>query len=74
MIADLILWTAAGYAALGLAFAAYFVTVASGRLDPAARGTPVGVRLLLVPGAAALWPLLLRKCVRGMGGPPKPSH
>ena len=39
----------------GLAFAIWGVT----RLDPAAQDMPVAARLLIVPGAAALWPLLL---------------
>jgi len=61
---DLALWlrnAGLAYIGLGLLFALAFVTVGAPRLDPAARGMPVGVRLLLLPGAAALWPVLLWK-------------
>ncbi|MFM1855683.1 MAG: hypothetical protein RLZ83_992 [Pseudomonadota bacterium] len=49
------------YLGLGFLFALAFVTWGAPRLDPAARGMPASVRLLLIPGAAALWPLLLWK-------------
>jgi hypothetical protein len=48
------------YLAIGLCFALIFVGVLVGRIDPAARGAGWGFRLLILPGAAALWPLLLR--------------
>lgn len=48
------------YLAIGLCFALVFVGVLVGRIDPATRGTGWGFRLLILPGAAALWPLLLR--------------
>jgi hypothetical protein len=53
------------YAALGLAFALFFVSVGVQRLDPAAKGASLGFRLLILPGAAAFWPLLLRRLLRG---------
>ncbi len=34
------------------------------RLDPAARGASLSVRLLLLPGLSALWPLLLVRWFR----------
>ena len=74
MPAQVIPWVVAAYAAIGIVFAAYFVTAGCGRIDPTARGAPIGVRLLLLPGAAALWPLLLYKCIRGMGSVPVSSH
>jgi uncharacterized membrane protein YphA (DoxX/SURF4 family) len=51
----------AGYLVLGLAFALAFVTRGVAVIDPAARGMPRLARLLIVPGAAALWPLMLWK-------------
>ena len=33
-------------------------------LDPAATGAGRGFRVVILPGAAALWPLLLSRCVR----------
>jgi hypothetical protein len=74
MIAQALLLTFATYAALGLAIAVYFVTFGIGRIDPAARAASIAFRLMLVPGSAALWPVLLPKCVRGMGGPPMSLH
>lgn len=49
----------AAYLALGLAFALAFVVRGVAAIDPAARGMPLAARLLIVPGAAVLWPLLL---------------
>lgn len=51
----------AAYFAVGLVFALAFVTWGIVVIDPAARGMPSLARLLIVPGAAALWPLLLWK-------------
>lgn len=58
------LWIAGLYAAVGLAFAAVFVAIGIGRVDPVAQHAPLGFRLLVLPGCAALWPLLLRRWVR----------
>lgn len=46
------------YATGGLLFALACVTWGLGRLDAAAQGASFGVRLLLLPGVAALWPWL----------------
>ena len=53
------------YGLLGLLFGVCFVTVGVGRLDPMARGTGPGFRLLILPGVAALWPLFLYRWLRG---------
>lgn len=63
-IALLILFVLGAYAAVGVVFALAFVTRGVGRIDAAARGAPIGFRLLIAPGAAALWPLLLRRWLR----------
>src|SRR5215472_10992298 len=47
------------YGALGVLFAVAFVTKGITRVDPAARGSGTGFRLIVSPGTAALWPLLL---------------
>ena len=49
---------------VGVLFAVAFVTVGVGRVDAAAKGAGVGFRLLILPGAAALWPVLLRRWMR----------
>lgn len=56
------------YFAVGLVFAAAFVTRGAGRLDSNAVGGTLGFRLLILPGSAALWPILLTRWVRGTGG------
>jgi hypothetical protein len=56
------------YAALGLVFALPFAWRLVERLDPAARGAPLGFRLLIVPGSAALWPWLALRLARAGRG------
>ncbi|HVS14199.1 MAG TPA: hypothetical protein VMV46_09760 [Thermoanaerobaculia bacterium] len=46
------------YAAIGLVFAIAFVARGVAVIDPAARGAPLGFRLLILPASAALWPWL----------------
>ena len=50
-----------GYAALGVLFAIAFVTAGISHLDPVAKGSGIGFRLIIFPGVAALWPLLLMR-------------
>lgn len=52
------------YAALGCLFALAFAWWWVERIDHAARGGTLGFRLLILPGAAALWPLFLYRLVR----------
>ena len=56
---------AMAYAGIGLLFAVVFTIFGVGRMDASAKGAPVFFRLLILPGAAALWPLLLRRWLRG---------
>lgn len=57
------------YVAVGLLFAAAFVTAGVGRIDPSAAHAPVGFRLLIIPGSVALWPLLAVRWIRGQQPP-----
>jgi hypothetical protein len=57
--AEFILRLAALYAALGLTLAAGFVGAGIPRALPAAGRLTIGARLLLLPGAALLWPYVL---------------
>jgi uncharacterized membrane protein len=52
------------YLAIGTVFALAFVVWGASRIDPGARGMPPSARALIVPGAAALWPLVLVKWLR----------
>ncbi|MCA9309876.1 MAG: hypothetical protein KDA21_01650 [Phycisphaerales bacterium] len=52
------------YALAGVMVAALYVWRGVGQVDPAARGTGVGFRLLILPGCAALWPVVLMRWIR----------
>ncbi|MFN0170462.1 MAG: hypothetical protein ACKV22_28920 [Bryobacteraceae bacterium] len=58
------LWLAGIYAGIGLVFAVVFVAVGIGRVDPNARKAPLGFRLIVLPGCAALWPLMAGRWMR----------
>ena len=53
------------YGVFGLVFGVCFVVAAVTRLDPLAKGSGLGFRLLILPGVAALWPWLLDRWLRG---------
>jgi hypothetical protein len=59
LVAQAVLLMAALYLLGGLIFGLVFVTYGVGRFDPAARSTSPAFRLLILPGAVALWPFLL---------------
>ncbi|MDX2119114.1 MAG: hypothetical protein SFY96_13120 [Planctomycetota bacterium] len=52
------------YAAVGVAFGAWFVTRGVIRLDPTVRTTPWSFRLLILPASAALWPYLATRLLK----------
>ncbi len=62
------------YLTIGVAFALPFAAVGAGRIDSAAKAGGVSFRLLLIPGAIALWPLLFRRWTRATGVPPTESN
>jgi hypothetical protein len=64
-MAELFIGALAAYGLAGAIFAVAFVTVGIQRVDPVAEHAPVGFRLIVFPGVAALWPLLLVRWVRG---------
>ena len=57
------------YIACGLVFAPFFVWRGVGRIDPAAKGAGIGFRLVILPGVAALWPVMLRRWLGGRQPP-----
>jgi hypothetical protein len=69
-VAKAIAYALAVYASLGLAFAVPFVWLGVQRLDSEAQGSGIGFRLLIMPGVAAFWPLLLYRWGRGVTEPP----
>lgn len=52
------------YAAVGLLFAVCFVTWGVQQIDPASTNAKWPFRVILVPGAAAFWPLLAWRWAR----------
>ena len=60
-----------GYAISGLFFAFYFGGAGASRIDSDAKSAPIGFRLIIMPAAAALWPFLLPRVIRGTGNPPE---
>jgi hypothetical protein len=57
------------YALAGVAFALLFLPRGVVRVDPRMAGAPNALRLLILPGVAALWPVFVR---RWIGGAPEP--
>ena len=52
------------YGLAGIAFASGFVIFGIHRLDAVAEQSSLGFRLIVIPGVAALWPLLLTRWLR----------
>lgn len=65
---SVLIFVLAVYAVIGLVFALLFVSRGVQRVDPAAKGSPAGFRILILPGATALWPFLLSKWLRAKRG------
>ena len=60
-------WMAAAlglYAGAGFLFAIPFLVWGLPRIDAAARGSSLAFHLLILPGTAALWPVLLKHWLR----------
>ncbi|MEM8756553.1 MAG: hypothetical protein AAGF47_02070 [Planctomycetota bacterium] len=57
------------YAGLGLVVGLAFAVFAGRRLDHRMHDSKRSVRLLLLPGAAMLWPLVLAKLIAGRSEP-----
>jgi hypothetical protein len=58
---QIILAITSGYVAAGGLFGGWFVFMGVARLDANAYTAPIGFRILIFPGAIALWPVLLVK-------------
>ena len=57
------------YIGIGVLFAVLFLIYGVERMDAATKGSPIGFRLLIFPGVASLWPLLLLRWWRGDKAP-----
>ena len=67
-VAELLVDGLAAYGLAGAVFAVAFVTTGIQRVDPVAQHAPLGFRLIVLPGVAALWPLLLVRWLRAVPG------
>jgi hypothetical protein len=57
------------YAIAGVVFAAVFLTRGIAQVDPRVVGAPWTLRLLILPGIVALWPLFARRWASGASAP-----
>ena len=57
------------YAAAGLVFALIFLPSGLVRMDPRVASAPTTLRLLILPGIIALWPLFARRWIVGASMP-----
>ncbi|HXR32968.1 MAG TPA: hypothetical protein VN830_04640 [Verrucomicrobiae bacterium] len=58
------------YLGLGTAFALLFVSLGAQQIDRQAADSGIAFRLLILPGSAALWPLLLTRWLKATGEAP----
>ncbi len=69
-VAELIVSLSGLYAAIGFLVAPILIFWASERFDGSISESTRGFRLLVLPGAILLWPILLRRTWAGAGRPP----
>jgi hypothetical protein len=62
--AELFVAALIGYESVGALFAIAFVSRGVSRMDGQAAGAGLGFRLIILPGVAALWPVLLHRWIR----------
>ena len=55
------LWIINSYFIIGLLYGVYFSLAGCSRIDPTAASAKVLVRLMWLPAALVLWPLLLKR-------------
>ena len=68
-IAQLVVGAFEGYALAGVGFALMFLTRGVTRLDPRVAGAPKTLRLLILPGVVALWPVFAWRWITGAPEP-----
>jgi len=68
-IAQFVVSAFEAYALAGVGFALMFLPRAVARLDPRVAGAPKTLRLLILPGVVALWPLFAWRWIIGAPEP-----
>ena len=61
------------YLAIGFLFAVAFAFSGVRKIDPAAAKAGVGFKLLIIPGSAIFWPILLLRWIKGTAPPTETS-
>ncbi len=64
ILAEIVVIVVEIYLVVGVLFGIAFVTRGVQAIDHAAAGTGWGFRLIILPGVAAFWPVLLRRWIR----------
>lgn len=72
--AEIIVLIFGSYVALGILVAPFLIFRGAQRFDAAAADSTLGFRLVVLPGAVLLWPLLLRRFLKGNGSPPTENN
>ena len=65
-VAEFFVAALAVYGLAGAVFAVAFVPFGIQRVDPVAEHSPIGFRLIVIPGTAALWPLLFTRWLKAV--------
>jgi hypothetical protein len=65
-VAELLVNGLGAYGLIGTVFAVAFVMMGIQRVDSVAEHAPLGFRLIVLPGVAALWPLMLVRWLRAV--------
>jgi hypothetical protein len=65
-LAECLVAVLAVYGLAGAVFAAAFVLFGIHRVDPVAEHSPIGFRIIVMPGVAALWPFLLARWFKAL--------
>jgi hypothetical protein len=63
-ITEIILGLGLLHLTCGLLFGVPFIAVGVGRMDDAARESPITFRLVILPGTVAFWPLLAARWLK----------
>jgi hypothetical protein len=69
VIAQFVVGVVEAYAVVGVVFAFLFLVRGVTRLDPRVAGAPKTLRLLILPGIVALWPLFAWRWIAGAHEP-----
>lgn len=67
---NIILYIGAFYLAIGVLFGVIFLLFRINKVDVAAVGSSVWFKLMILPGIAALWPVLVSGWLKGVDGQP----